>query len=155
MNIFFPIYIFFSLFIISIFHEVPFNKINIKINSNNNKILYKSPFTTINSNKNNFFNNKEIRKLEEEKNNTINNNIDKKNDNSTSVNSSIKNEENQKNDKKSGIGWLGIVIIIILSIVVVYVLFVGCRYYRRKKYQNPSFYYKITEEMFDDITPIE
>ena len=26
---------------------------------------------------------------------------------------------------------------------------------QKKKYQNPSFYYKITEEMFDDITPIE
>ena len=58
-------------------------------------------------------------------------------------------------NKKSGIGWIGICLIILLSIIVIYVLYVGFRYYKKKKYQNPSFYYKITEEMFEDITPIE
>ena len=66
-------------------------------------------------------------------------------------------EENNNNSskEKTGIGWLGISLIILLSLIVIYVIYVGFRYYRRKKYQNPSFYYKITEEMFDDITPIE
>ena len=76
------------------------------------------------------------------------------NDNITYKNDSNKNQK-YMNNKKSGIGWLGICLIIFLSIVVIYVLFILFRYYRRKKYQNPSFYYKITEEMFDDITPIE
>ncbi len=71
----------------------------------------------------------------------------------------VNNTENEngknKNSQKSGIGWLGISLIILLSFIVIYVIYVGFRYYRRKKYQNPSFYYKITEEMFDDITPIE
>ena len=69
------------------------------------------------------------------------------------------NVEEQKpenlDEQKSGIGWLGISLIVLLSLIVIYVIYVGFRYYRRKKYQNPSFYYKITEEMFDDITPIE
>ena len=69
------------------------------------------------------------------------------------------NVEKQKpenlDEQKSGIGWLGISLIVLLSLIVIYVIYVGFRYYRRKKYQNPSFYYKITEEMFDDITPIE
>lgn len=88
-----------------------------------------------------------MRKLEEENRNNDNyNNITHKNDTNS----------NQKNiNDKSSIGWLGICFIIILSIIVIYVLYVLFRYYRRKKYQNPSFYYKITEEMFDDITPIE
>ena len=64
-------------------------------------------------------------------------------------------EKENSNSQKSGIGWLGIFLIILLSLIVIYVVYVGFRYYRRKKYQNPSFYYKITEEMFDDITPIE
>ena len=64
-------------------------------------------------------------------------------------------EKENVNTQKSGIGWLGISLIILLSLIVIYVVYVGFRYYRRKKYQNPSFYYKITEEMFDDITPIE
>ena len=70
------------------------------------------------------------------------------------VTNNVNNNKNNQNTN-SGIGWLGVLIIIILSIVVLYVLYVGFRYYRRKKYQNPSFYYKITEEMFEDITPIE
>ena len=74
-----------------------------------------------------------------------------KNNVTNNVNNNNKNNQNTN----SGIGWLGVLIIIILSIVVLYVLYVGFRYYRRKKYQNPSFYYKITEEMFEDITPIE
>ena len=61
----------------------------------------------------------------------------------------------KKKKIKEKIGWIGICLIILLSIIVIYVLYVGFRYYRRKKYQNPSFYYKITEEMFVDITPIE
>lgn len=65
------------------------------------------------------------------------------------------NKEEADNKSKSGIGWLGISLIILLSLIVIYIIYVGFRYYRRKKYQNPSFYYKITEEMFDDITPIE
>ena len=68
--------------------------------------------------------------------------------------SNISNINNNTN-KSSGVGWIETIIIIILSIIVIYVLFIGFRYYRRKKYQNPSFYYKITEEMFEDITPIE
>ena len=75
------------------------------------------------------------------------------NDNNTYKNQSNKNQNYGNN--KSGIGWLGICLIILLSIIIIYVLFTLFRYYRRKKYQNPSFYYKITEEMFDDITPIE
>ena len=83
------------------------------------------------------------------------------NDNKENKNESDKNEkndnnnQNKKNSGKSGIGWLGICFIILLSVVIMYILFVWFRYYRRKKYQNPSFYYKITEEMFEDITPIE
>ena len=64
-------------------------------------------------------------------------------------------EAKENNIQKSGIGWLGISLIVLLSLIVIYVIYVGFRYYRRKKFQNPSFYYKITEEMFDDITPIE
>ena len=90
-----------------------------------------------------------IRKLEVEEEEEEN---DNKND--TSKNESNKNY-NKKKNKNSGIGWIGICLIILLSIIVIYVLYVGFRYYRRKKYQNPSFYYKITEEMFEDITPIE
>ncbi len=149
MNIFFTIYAFFSLFIMAKFHKIPLILTNIKTHNNKNQILYKTPFTNIKVNKNIHFDYKKIRKLEEEKNNTIDNN---KGDNSTSINNEI---NNKNNEKKSGIGWLGIVIIFILSVVVIYVLFVGCRYFRRKKYQNPSFYYKITEEMFDDINQIE
>ena len=89
-----------------------------------------------------------MRKLEsEDENENENNNI-------TNRNNTNKNSNNSKK-KKSRFGLLGVFLIIILSLVIIYVLFVGFRYYRRKKYQNPSFYYKITEEMFDDITPIE
>ena len=90
----------------------------------------------------------QIRKLIDDHNNNTYNNIN------TTINND-KERNNQNINKNSGIGWLGTIIIIILSILVIYVLYVGFRYYRRKKYQNPSFYYKITEEMFEDITPIE
>ena len=87
-----------------------------------------------------------IRELTGEENNDNKENKNEKNDN---------NNQNKKNSGKSGIGWLGVCFIILLSVVIMYILFVWFRYYRRKKYQNPSFYYKITEEMFEDITPIE
>ncbi len=77
------------------------------------------------------------------------------NNNNTNANHNINEQEVKEKKGKSGIGWLGISLIILLSLIVIYVIYVGFRYYRRKKYQNPSFYYKITEEMFDDITPIE
>ena len=56
---------------------------------------------------------------------------------------------------KSEISWINITIITILIAIIFYIVFYLFRYYRKKKYQNPSFYYKITEELFDDITPIE
>ena len=101
--------------------------------------------------------NKFLRKLEEQQNEEEDEEEEKEeNDdkNDTSKNESNINY-NKKKNKKSGIGWIGTCLIVILSIIVIYLLYVGFRYYRRKKYQNPSFYYKITEEMFDDITPIE
>ena len=153
MNFFFLLSIFFSLFILSELNKEIDNNENRKYN-NNDQIIFKNALETINS----FLENKIIRKLEgengggDDNNNT--NNKDIKNDNTTYINNNKKNP-NENNENKSSIGWIGIIIIIILSIVVVYVIFVGFRYYRRKKYQNPSFYYKITEEMFDDITPIE
>ena len=119
-----------------------------------NKMAFKSIGSDNNLNKDNIYNN----------NNIFNNNtyqIRKLNDdekNTNNINTTINNDKegnNQTINKNSGIGWLGAIIIIILSICVLYVLYVGFRYYKRKKYQNPSFYYKITEEMFEDITPIE
>ena len=99
-----------------------------------------------------------IRKLESENNNNENNEKENENEKNND-NETYKNESNNKNQNKinnnSGIGWIGVCLIIILSVIVLYVVYVLFRYYRRKKYQNPSFYYKITEEMFDDITPIE
>ena len=95
------------------------------------------------------------RKLKEEENKSDEN---YNNNNTNTTNTTSNNENIDKNFKKessSGIGWIGTLIIILLTIIVIYVVYVGFRYYRRKKYQNPSFYYKITEEMFDDITPIE
>ena len=86
--------------------------------------------------------------------NDINETVEK-NETDVIMNNNEKENEKDKNAQKSGIGWLGISLIILLSFIVIYVIYVGFRYYRRKKYQNPSFYYKITEEMFDDITPIE
>ena len=97
------------------------------------------------------------RKLETEDNNEDNDD--------TNENGDKNNEDNYQNDpnrnmnkinkKNTKFGWLKICLIILLSIIVIYVSYVVCRYYRRKKYQNPSFYYKITEEMFNDIVPIE
>ena len=112
--------------------------------------------------KNNIHNtaiNKNIRKLENDgKNGNEENDNDKKENNDNNINNKESNnnlKQNELNKKNSGMGWLGVCLIIILSILVIYALYVAFRYYRRKKYQNPSFYYKITEEMFDDITPIE
>ena len=94
-----------------------------------------------------------IRELTGDENNE---NKENKNENENDKNvNKDNNNQNKKNSGKSGIGWLGICIIILLSVIIMYILFVWFRYYRRKKYQNPSFYYKITEEMFEDITPIE
>ena len=127
-----------------------------KSNSIINKITFKSFDSDYIMNKNRSYNNNnlfksksyQIRKLIDDKNNNTDNNI------TTKINND-KERNNQNIKKNSGIGWLGTIIIIILSIVVIYVLYTGFRYYKRKKYQNPSFYYKITEEMFEDITPIE
>ena len=127
-----------------------------KSNSIINKMIFKSFDSDYNmiKNKSNIINNLskinsyQIRKLIDDNNNNTNNNI------TTTINND-KERNNQNIKKSSGIGWLGTIIIIILSIVVLYVLYTGFRYYKRKKYQNPSFYYKITEEMFEDITPIE
>ncbi len=124
--------------------------------SNLNKMTFKSIDPKYNMNKNDIYNinsilnnnSYQIRKLIDDENNNSNNNT-------TTTNNNDKGNNNQNVNKNSGIGWLGSIIIIILSIVVLYVLYVGFRYYKRKKYQNPSFYYKITEEMFEDITPIE
>ena len=84
-----------------------------------------------------------------------NNETEGKNGSNNKTNANHSEQGLNENKGKSGIGWLGISLIILLSLIVIYVIYVGFRYYRRKKYQNPSFYYKITEEMFDDITPIE
>ena len=127
-----------------------------KSNSIINKKIYKPFDVDYNMiknrsyNINNLFkiNSYQIRKLIDDNNNNTSNNIT-----TTIIND--KERKNQNSKKNSGIGWLGTIIIIILSIVVLYVLYTGFRYYKRKKYQNPSFYYKITEEMFEDITPIE
>ena len=127
-----------------------------KSNSIINKMIFKSFDSDYNMIKNKSYiinnlskiNSYQIRKLIDDNNNNTNNNI------TTTINND-KERNNQNIKKSSGIGWLGTIIIIILSIVVFYVLYTGFRYYKRKKYQNPSFYYKITEEMFEDITPIE
>ena len=127
-----------------------------KSNSIINKMIFKSFDSDYNMIKNRSYNinnlskinSYQIRKLIDDNNNNTNNNI------TTTINND-KERNNQNIKKSSGIGWLGTIIIIILSIVVLYVLYTGFRYYKRKKYQNPSFYYKITEEMFEDITPIE
>ena len=112
------------------------------------------------SRKNNFYFFKLYSKLDKKNKNLIKNNLRllaTKNETVGKNESSTNHSEQGIDEKKgkSGIGWLGISLIILLSLIVIYVLYVGFRYYRRKKYQNPSFYYKITEEMFDDITPIE
>ena len=61
----------------------------------------------------------------------------------------------QNNNNNSKMSWINVTIITVLIVIIIYVAFYLFRYYRKKKYQNPSFYYKITEELFDDITPIE
>ena len=61
----------------------------------------------------------------------------------------------QNNNNNSKMSWINVTIITVLIVIIIYVAFYLFRYYRKKKYQNPSFYYKITEELFDDINPIE
>ena len=148
MKIFFILYIYFSLFFLFDSKTIIINPIYIKSikdkiierkNINQHKLYYDEKIKT-----------KRILEQEIDE-NEKENNITNKDNNTDIINDKNKNKKN----KNSGIGWLGTTIIIILSIVVFYVLYVGFRYYRRKKYQNPSFYYKITEEMFADITPIE
>ncbi len=148
MKIFFILYIYFSLFFLFDSQTLFINPIYIKSikdkiierkNINQHKLYYDEKIKT-----------KRILEQEIDE-NEKENNITNKDNNTDIINDKNKNKKN----KNSGIGWLGTTIIIILSIVVFYVLYVGFRYYRRKKYQNPSFYYKITEEMFADITPIE
>ena len=71
-------------------------------------------------------------------------NIDKNNINQNNINSNIKK-----------MNWINIIIISVLLLIIIYVVFYIYRYFRKKKYQNPSFYYKITEELFNEVTPIE
>ena len=98
----------------------------------------------------------DMRKLETEDNNEENDDGNKNKDKNKEDNyQNESNNNNRINKKNSRFGWLSICLIILLSIIVIYVFYVVYRYYRRKKYQNPSFYYKITEEMFNDIVPIE
>ena len=132
---------------------------NIKLNFIFNKCRKVIDISDLYSRKNNFY----FFKLYT-KENLINNNLrflvsnnetEGKNESNNKTNANHSEQGLNENKGKSGIGWLGISLIILLSLIVIYVIYVGFRYYRRKKYQNPSFYYKITEEMFDDITPIE
>ena len=132
---------------------------NIKLNFIFDKCRKVLDISDLYSRKNNFY----FFKLYS-KENLINNNLrflvsnnetEGKNESNNKTNANHSEQGLNENKGKSGIGWLGISLIILLSLIVIYVIYVGFRYYRRKKYQNPSFYYKITEEMFDDITPIE
>ena len=132
---------------------------NIKLNFIFDKCSKVLDISDLYSRKNNFY----FFKLYS-KENLINNNLrflvsnnetEGKNESNNKTNANHSEQGLNENKGKSGIGWLGISLIILLSLIVIYVIYVGFRYYRRKKYLNPSFYYKITEEMFDDITPIE
>ena len=64
------------------------------------------------------------------------------------------NQNNFYNNNKK-IEWINIIIISVLIMIIIYVIFYLYRYYRKNKYQNPGFYYKITEELFNEVTPIE
>ena len=135
----------------------------------NNSFLqnYNSKYKILNKNKNKFIkrnilsnNNIVIRKLSDDENTKKDDDENKKeineNKNTTKIKENIgNNNDNDKDNQKNGLGAFGVVIVIILSVAILYIAYSGFRHYRRKKYQNPSFYYKITEEMFDDITPIE
>ena len=140
----------FTLFSIINFSLMSYNQKSQILNKNENKYI----------NKNILFNdNIAIRKLTDDE-NTKNNddeNVNKitENKNNTKKEENNTNNNNDKDKQKNSMGALGVIIIILLSIAILYIAFSGFRHYRRKKYQNPSFYYKITEEMFDDITPIE
>ena len=132
---------------------------NIKLNFIFDKCRKVIDISDLYSRKNNFYFFKLYSK-ENLKNNNLrflvsNNETEGKNESNNKTNANHSEQGLNENKGKSGIGWLGISLIILLSLIVIYVIYVGFRYYRRKKYQNPSFYYKITEEMFDDITPIE
>ena len=133
--------------------------INIKINLNYENSIKTMTFSDIFLKKGNIYFSKFYSKPKREKNKIRKldnlNETEGKNKTDIVVNNTENENGKNKNSQKSGIGWLGISLIILLSFIVIYVIYVGFRYYRRKKYQNPSFYYKITEEMFDDITPIE
>ena len=144
---FFILYIYLSLFFLYKSKSLFLNLTNIR--NINDKII-----DTKNIDKN-ILHDKRIEKIKRILEQEINTNEKENNITNKVNNTEINDKKKHKKNKNSGIGWLGTIIIIILSIVVFYVLYVGFRYYRRKKYQNPSFYYKITEEMFADITPIE
>lgn len=44
---------------------------------------------------------------------------------------------------------------LLLILGLVFVGWLGFRYYRRKKYSDPTYYYKVTDEMFNEGTPLE
>ena len=141
------------------YREGKYYYFNFLYNDNISNILISKDIIKKNINKEYY-----LRNLESENNNNENNENNEnekqnQNENNNNDNETYKNESNNKSQNKINnkprIGWIGICLIIILSVIVLYVVYVLFRYYRRKKYQNPSFYYKITEEMFDDITPIE
>lgn len=44
---------------------------------------------------------------------------------------------------------------LLLVLGLVFVGWLGYRYYRRKKYSDPTYYYKVTDEMFNEGTPLE
>ena len=44
---------------------------------------------------------------------------------------------------------------LLLVLGLVFVGWLGFRYYRRKKYSDPTYYYKVTDEMFNEGTPLE
>ena len=43
---------------------------------------------------------------------------------------------------------------LLLVLGLVFVGWLGFRYYRRKKYSDPTYYYKVTDEMFNEGTPL-
>lgn len=45
--------------------------------------------------------------------------------------------------------------ILLLILAGIFIAWLGFRYYRRKKYSDPSYYYKVTDEMFNEGTPLE
>ena len=45
--------------------------------------------------------------------------------------------------------------ILFLILGVLFIGWLGLRFYRRKKYSDPTYYYKVTDEMFNEGTPLE